>query len=207
MNVYRRGSVERERTYWNAAFKLGAGPSSPLRLLQEAIRNVKPGRALDIATGRGRNAIYLAANGWDTTAYDMAADALAIAQAAAKEAGVKLTTVQATHDSFDFGESKWDLILCSYCYMGPVEAKWPGVFWKALRPGGLVVFQVAAGQPAADPQAAAATPPRALDWMKLSEHWKQFHILRLEDQDPGYIDDEWTPSLRARTFRMVARKE
>ena len=143
--------------------------------------------------GRGRNTIYLAANGWETAGYDMAGDALDVAQAAAKEAGVKITTTRAKHEEFDFGESKWDLILCAYCYMMPDESRWPSVFWKALRPGGLVVFQTSVGgQPS---------------WSKLSENWKQFHLLRLEDQDAGYIDDDWAPSRTNRTVRLVARKE
>ena len=194
VNLLRRASLDRERIYWNGAFKLGGGPSAPLRLLQEAIQKVKPGRALDAGMGRGRNAIYLASVGWDTHGYDMAADGIQAAQAAAKAAGVKLTTVQAKHEDFDFGDSKWDLILCSYNYMGVLDAPWPAVFWKALKPGGMVVFQT-------------AVPGKAAGWTRISEHWKQFHILRLEDQDPGYIDDDWGPSRTSRTVRLIARKE
>lgn len=193
INVLRRGSVDKERVYWNAAFKLGGGPSAPLRLLQEAIKNVKPGMALDAAMGRGRNTIYLAANGWQAYGYDMAGDALTAAQAAAKEAGVVIHTVQAKHEEFDFGASKWDLILCSYCYLRAEDPKWPPVFLKALKPGGIVVFQEA--------------NPNSPAWTTVSENWKLFHILRLEDQDPGYIEGDWSPSRTLRTIRLVARKE
>ena len=61
------------------------------------------------------------------------------------------------------------------------------------KPGGLVVFQ--------DPEA------NAPGWTKVSENWKGFHILRLEDEDPGYIDDDWGPSRTNRTLMLVARKE
>jgi len=193
INTLRRGSVEKERIYWNGAFKLGGGPSSPLRLLEEAVRKVKPGRALDAGMGRGRNAIYLAANGWETHGYDMAEDGLVAAQAAAKEASVRITTVQAKHEDFDFGESKWDLILCGYCYMRADDPRWPVTFLKALKPGGIVVFQDSDADP----------PP----WRKVAANWSGFHILRLEDTDPGYIDDDWVPSKWERTVRLVARKE
>ena len=69
VNVLRRQSVDREKVYWNAAFKSGGGPSSPLRLLQEALYKVKPGKALDAGMGRGRNTIFLAATGWNATGY------------------------------------------------------------------------------------------------------------------------------------------
>jgi len=67
--------------------------------------------------GRGRNSIYLATIGWDVTGYDMASDALGVAQSYAREAGVKIRTVEAKHDSFEFGENQWDLIVCSYAAM------------------------------------------------------------------------------------------
>jgi len=193
INVLRLESLDRERVYWNAAFKLGGGPSAPLRLLQEAIRKVKPGRALDAGMGRGRNTIFLAENGWDAYGYDMAEDAIAAAQAAAKEAGVRITTYVAKQEDFDFGESKWDLILCSYSGIGMNGTHWPAVFWKALKPGGLVVIQ--------------GFQSTSLDWTKTSENWKNFHILRLEDEDPGYVDDDWPPSRTNRTLMLVARKE
>lgn len=53
INSLRRASVDRERMYWNAVFKLGGGPSAPLRLLQEALKSVNPGVALDMGMGRG----------------------------------------------------------------------------------------------------------------------------------------------------------
>jgi SAM-dependent methyltransferase len=193
VNVLRRESVDREKIYWNASFKSGGGPSSPLRLLQEALYKVKPGRALDAGMGRGRNAIFLAATGWDATGYDMSPDALQAARAEAAAAGVKITTIESKHDDFPFGVDQWDLIVCAYCYMLPEDGKWPSVFLRGLRAGGMVVFQTSvSGKPS---------------WQQLSENWSGFHILRLEDLDAGIIDDDWAPSRSHRTIRLVARKE
>jgi SAM-dependent methyltransferase len=193
VNVLRRQSVDREKIYWNASFKSGGGPSSPLRLLQEALYKVKPGKALDAAMGRGRNTIYLATIGWDATGYDMSPDALKAATAEATAAGVKITTIESKHDDFPFGVGQWDLIVCSYCYLVPEDEKWPPVFLKALKTGGLVVFQTS-----------VSNKP---SWQRLNENWKGFHILRLEDLDPGVIDNDWTPSRTEYTVRLVARKE
>ena len=44
-----------------------------------------------------------------------------------------------------------------------MDPRWPVVFLKALKPGGLVVSQ----------EFLATTP----GWTKLSENWKAFHIL------------------------------
>lgn len=193
LDKLRRASAENEAVYWNASFKLGGGPNAPLRLLQEAVYKRKPGRALDSGMGRGRNAIYLASTGWEVTGYDMAADALSVAQTYAAEAGAKIITKQAKHEDFRFGENEWDLILCSYNYMSPLDAEWPAVFGKALRPGGIVVFQTSVGPEVNIPA--------------LVDNWKRFELLRVERLDAGVIDDDWVPSITFPTIRLVVRKK
>lgn len=190
---YRRGSDHRERVYWDASFKSGGGPDDPLLLVQETVRRLKPGRVLDAGMGRGRNTIYLASLGWDATGYDMSADALKVAQDYAEKAGVKIKTVEAKHDTFNFGEAQWDLILCAYCYLMPDEPNWPDVFWKALKPGGSVVFQT------------SVSPRKPVS--AIAAHWKRFRILRVEDIDAGVVDNDWGPSRTNPTVKLVARKE
>jgi 2-polyprenyl-3-methyl-5-hydroxy-6-metoxy-1,4-benzoquinol methylase len=192
VNRLRRASSAREAVYWNAAFKLGGGPDDPSRLLQEMVRGRKPGRALDAAMGRGRNAIYLASIGWDVTGYDMAKDALVVAQEYAAKASVKINTVEARHETFAFGENQWDLIVCLYNYMDADDPKLPPLFAKALRPGGLVVFQSAWDRNATLAQ--------------LVSNWKAFKIVRYEDLDAGAVTDEWRPSLTYPTVKLVLEK-
>jgi 2-polyprenyl-3-methyl-5-hydroxy-6-metoxy-1,4-benzoquinol methylase len=189
----RRATSERERVYWDASFKSGGGPDDALMLLQDAVRKLKPGRALDAGMGRGRNAIYLASLGWEATGYDMSAEALKVAEAYAAKAGVRIKTVEAKHDTFEFGEGQWDLIVCAYCYMRPDEAQWPEVFWKALKPGGVVVFQTSVSE--------------RIPVGRLAELWKKFRLLRAEDLDAGVVDNDWTPSRTFPTAKLVARKE
>ena len=197
VSAIRRGSPDRERFYWDHTFKLGGGPSDPLRVLQEAIRNVPSGRALDPGMGRGRNAIWLASLGWNVTGYDISADALDVAQAYAKQAGVKVQTILSSHDKFDFGENQWDLIVCSYNFMDIADPKWPGVFWRALKPKGVVVWQTFLGVGASQAEIGAS---------KLLEPWVRFHLIRFEDLDAGVVDDDWAPSRSNRTIRIVVRK-
>ena len=193
LDRYRRSSPERERIYWNVRFKLGGGPDQPLRLLAETVHHLEPGKALDVATGRGRNAIYLASIGWDVTAYDLSPEALAAAQRAAAESGVKLRTFEATHETFDFGENRWDLIVCSYAYMSPDQPEWPKRLWAATVPGGTVVIQTSWNRQASLPE--------------LIDRWGRFRVLRYEDVDAGKIDGEWRPSKTNPTVKLVLRKD
>ena len=141
VTILRRGSPDREKIFWNGTFRLGGGPSDPLRLLQESVRKMPAGKALDPGMGGGRNAVWLASLGWDVTGYDISPDALSMAQANAEKAGVRIKTIESSHDKFDFGENQWDLIVCAYNFMEVTDQKWPPVIWRALKPKGVVVWQ------------------------------------------------------------------
>jgi SAM-dependent methyltransferase len=90
-------------------------PAAPV--LQEAIekKTIKPCRVAVLGCGSGSNAIYLAKNGFDVTAIDVAPTALGIAQADAKKAGVKVRWMLA--DVLALPQDKpYDLIFDRGCY-------------------------------------------------------------------------------------------
>jgi len=111
--------------------------TAPNTFLVEMTKGLKPGRALDVGMGQGRNTIYLAQQGWESVGFDPADKAVAAAQEEAGKLGVRITTHVARAEEFDWGESKWDLIVLSYVggreYVGNVS--------RALRPGGMVVLE------------------------------------------------------------------
>ncbi len=134
-----------DRAYTNPDLKL---PTEPNVFLTRVVKGLKPGRALDIGIGRGRNSIYLAKLGWDVTGFDISARGLEQARAAAEAEGVKVKTVKATLEDFDYGVARWDLIVATY----------EGVAWlpaavKSLKPGGLLVVEGYSFHPQAPPGA------------------------------------------------------
>ena len=109
----------------------------PNAFLVEMVRGVTPGQALDVGMGQGRNAIYLAQQGWTLTGFDPADQAVAAARQAAKSSGVTLTTYVLRDDEFDFGRDKWDLIVLSYVGARGLIPK----LYDSLKPGGRVVTE------------------------------------------------------------------
>lgn len=67
----------------------------PDATLVDAVARLAPGRALDLATGDGRNALWLAARGWRVTAVDFSQVALDRAHRSADAAGVDVDWVLA----------------------------------------------------------------------------------------------------------------
>lgn len=111
--------------------------TQPNAFLVEMAKGRTPGAALDVGMGQGRNAIWLAQNGWETTGFDPAEKAVALANQTAARLGLRLHTQVTTTEKFDFGENRWDLILLSYA--GAREN--PQQLVKALKPHGILVIE------------------------------------------------------------------
>lgn len=111
--------------------------TAPNAFLVEMTKGRKPGTALDVGMGQGRNAIWLAQQGWDSTGFDPAEQAVAAAQAQAQKLGVTIHTRVSTSEDFDFGENRWDLIVLSYVGAREFHSK----VVRALKPGGIVVLE------------------------------------------------------------------
>ena len=111
--------------------------TQPNAFLVRMVQGRKPGRALDVGMGQGRNAIFLAAQGWNVTGFDPAERAVAAAIQEAKARGVTLTTEIVGSEKFDFGRNRWDLIVLSYVSFRAELAK----IIDSLAPGGMVVVE------------------------------------------------------------------
>ena len=127
-----------EADFWNRFFTAPTPGfnTEPNEFLTVVVEKRKPGRALDVGMGSGRNALYLAKLGWDVTGFDPAEKAVALAGERAKALGVKITTAVAMDSTFDYGRDRWDLIL--YSWVVPTE---PQKIIDSLKPGGIVLFE------------------------------------------------------------------
>jgi SAM-dependent methyltransferase len=164
--------------------------TSPSKLLIEAVANRKPGRALDVGMGQGRNAVYLARLGWDVTGFDTSGVGLRKAREAARESGVKIRTVLASDEEFDFGTEQWDLIAILY----PIEKRSVYRVRQALRPGGIVVVECSHKE--------GANAPFEYDTEELPRIFDGFRILKYQDR----VDEhEWVRK-RLRLVRLIAEK-
>jgi tellurite methyltransferase len=126
-----------DRDRWNARYAGEADRTPPSPLLAE-LDDLLPrrGRALDVAGGAGRNALWLARRGLEVTLADLSDVALAQAAAAAGAAGLRLATLQIDLEATPLPAGPWDLVLCTYFLHRPLLAAVGAV----LAPGGLLVF-------------------------------------------------------------------
>jgi len=144
------------------------GPPSPL--LVETARKLKPGRALDLACGTGRNAIWLAEHGWQVTAVD---------RSPIKIPGVETHVADLEKHEFPILEAVWDLIVvCLYLQRDLLEP-----VKRGLKPGGVALVMVHLMEPGYE-QSRFSVQPGEL--AKYFEGWEILHYREGKPKDPEH---------------------
>ncbi len=110
-----------ENTMWNQrysseSYAYGIEPNTFLTQMSDKLTS---GKVLCLGEGEGRNAVWLAEQGFDVTAVDLSEIGLAKAKRLAKSRGVNITTVHQDLAEFDIGVEKWDAIISIFCHLPP----------------------------------------------------------------------------------------
>ena len=105
--------------------------------LRKYIHLLPKGKALDIAAGEGRNAVYLALHGCDVDAVDLSSVGLRKARILAKEMSVRIHTFVADLDTFEIETERYDLIADFYY----LSRRFIPKMKKGLKRGGRVIFE------------------------------------------------------------------
>jgi len=113
----------------------------PNQPLVEEISGLTAGRALDLGSGEGRNAVWLAEQGWQVTAVDFSRVALERAAAGAQRTGVQVEWVQADLTQYTPAAAAFDLVVILYLHL-PADARRRVLEQAdtALRPGGRLLI-------------------------------------------------------------------
>ena len=134
--------------------------AAPTPLLMETVERLahdaclagdttRPRRALDLACGAGRNALWLAEHGWSVTAVDGSAAAIAILRerAAARALNMAARVADLERDEFPIDRAAWDLVaILYYLQRNLFEAAKRGV-----APGGVLIGIVHITEPGEEP--------------------------------------------------------
>ena len=108
-------------------------------LVVSTVRELTPGRALDLACGFGRNALWLADQGWHVTAVDISTEAIA---ALRSDPRIEARVADLEQCEYSIAPESWDLILmCRYLQRDLFEPAKRGVV-----PGGIVLAIVLLGE-------------------------------------------------------------
>lgn len=115
---------------------------APNQFLEENFTSIPKGRILSLAEGEGRNAVFLAKQGYSVTAVDASIVGLNKAKKLAEENGVTIECVHADLTKYELGYNKWDGIISIYCPLPSTIRK--EVYKKViagLKPNGVFLLE------------------------------------------------------------------
>ena len=153
----------------------------PAQFLVENINLIPVGRALDVAMGNGRNAIYLAKVGFQVEGIDNSSEAINEALVNAQAEGVTIQTrIEDLENIPSIDKDAYDLVICFHYLqrtLFPHMKTW-------VKPGGMLVYetfivdQAQFGKP--------RNPDYLLSHNELLDIFRDFRVLRYRE---GIIED------------------
>ena len=123
---------------WNRRYE---GPdllwtARPNRLLVTEVADMTPGRALDLGCGEGRNAVWLATQGWSVTGVDFADVGVDKGRRLAEAEGVSVEWVVADLRAYQPEGDAYDLVIVLYLHLPAPDGAIHRAAVRSLRPGG-----------------------------------------------------------------------
>ena len=146
----------------------------PDELVVRFAGDLSPGKALDLACGNGRNALWLAGRGWDVTAVDSSADAIASLKALAPRVDARIADLE--KGEFAIEPETWDVALIMRYLQRDLFA--PAKL--GLKPGGVVIASALLEDP--------ATPDARFRVKRgeLRSYFEDWGILHYSEEGPGH---------------------
>jgi len=116
--------------------------TEPNDFLREQAHHIPRGRVLCLAEGEGRNAVWLAGQGYDVTGVDLARAGLEKAQRLAKQRGVSITTTCADLATLAIEPGAWQGIVSIFAHVLPeVRRRVHAAAVAGLAPGGVFLLE------------------------------------------------------------------
>jgi SAM-dependent methyltransferase len=132
-------SRERWNRRWAGEERVHAS-TAPSRFLVAEVADLRPGTALDLACGAGRNAVWLAGQGWRVTAVDFSGVALRMARSLAVERAVDAEWIEADVVAWTPPARAYDLVCVFYLQLPAPERRTALAHAAAaVRPGGTLL--------------------------------------------------------------------
>ena len=168
--------------------------AAPSRLLVEHRHLLPAGRALDVACGDGRNALWLARQGFAVDAVDVAFAGLARLAAAARREGLVVRPIQANLEEFPLPSDRYAVVVnCRYLQRTLFPA-----LRGAVQPGGVIVFETFLRE-----QARIGHPRNPAFLLAPGELRAEFATFSVLVDAEGCVETDGTASYLA---RLIARR-
>jgi tellurite methyltransferase len=167
-----------DKTYARADYVFGKDPA---KFLVDHMDRLPKGRALDIAVGEGRNAVYLAKKGFQVEGVDISVVGLRKAKKLAEENGVSVQTINADLNKYKIKPAAYAVILNFYYLQRSLIPQIIG----GLKKGGVVVFETHTVEHLKNPGTSGWEKEYLLEPGELKKAFAGLEILHYSERNDG----------------------
>jgi len=129
-----------KKTFWDKKYShlTYVYGKTPAKFLADNYHFIPAGaKVLDMGMGEGRNAVFLARKGYKVVGIDISSVAVKKANMLAREFGVRISTIVASLEKYNFKPDSLDAIICFYY----VDRKLHNRMMSWLKPGGILMYE------------------------------------------------------------------
>jgi 2-polyprenyl-3-methyl-5-hydroxy-6-metoxy-1,4-benzoquinol methylase len=167
-----------DQIYSTRTYVFGKAPSA---FLKDHIGKLPVGEALDIATGEGRNAVFLAKKGFEVDGVDLSEVGLKKTRRLARENHVSVTTIEADLNTYTIKPESYDVILnIDYLQRSLIPQ-----IKRGLRHGGMVVYENYTVKQLENTGGKALQRNFLLDEQELPKLFKDFKVIVYRETNDG----------------------
>lgn len=167
-----------DKTYNRKDYVFGKEPAT---FLVKHVDKLPKGRALDIAMGEGRHAVYLAKKGFQVEGVDISDVGIRKAQKLAAENGVKIKTVNADLNKYKIQPNSYSVILNFYYLQ---RSLYPQII-AGLKKGGVLVFETNTMEHLKTPSGKDFEKEYLLEAGELKKAFAELEILHYSETNDG----------------------
>lgn len=179
----------------------------PNLFLKENSGILPMGNILCLAEGEGRNAVFLARQGYSVTAVDASSAGLKKAQRLAEENGVQVELIHQDLADFDLGNEQWDGIVSIFCHLPPViRRNLHRKLVAALKNNGVLLLEAYTPEQLLHGTGGPATAEMTMTAALLSEELAGLNFSRLDELEREVIEGTHHTGMGA-VVQAIASKE
>lgn len=167
-----------DKTYSRDGYVFGKDPAA---FLVKHVNHLPKGRALDIAVGEGRNAVFLAKKGFLVEGVDISVVGLRKAKKLAAENGVKIQTVNADLKKYRIKPASYSVIV----NINYLQRSLFSEIKAGLKKGGVVVFETHTMEQLKNPGGNAWEKEYLLQAGELKKEFADLEILHYSETNDG----------------------
>lgn len=174
--------------------------------LVENVQHLPKGKILSLAEGEGRNAVFLAQQGYAVTAVDSSQVGLDKAQKLAQEYGVEIDTILADLNEFEITPNTWEGIISIFCPLSTQQQQllYPKIV-AGLKPKGVYLVEAYRPEQLAYGTGGGSSVDHMTTQASLEHGLRDLEFVKLESLEREVIEGKFHTGLAA-VIQAVAKK-